>query len=76
VAKKTRWVDGAGYMQTDLKIERFLRDMVKVMKKHNFFLGPNTRSGLMVYLWDEQDETVIMDASVHDYIAFPKEDDE
>lgn len=75
MAMKTRWVDGAGYMQTDPKIEKFLRDMVKIMRKHNFYLGPNIRSGVMVYRWDEGDEGAIMDASVHDDIAFPEEDE-
>ena len=75
MAKKMRWVDGAGYMQTDPKIENFLRDIVKVMKKHKFYLGPNMRAGLMVFLWDADDERAIMDASVHDSIAFPKEDE-
>jgi len=76
MTKKTRWVDGAGYMQTDPKIERFLRNIVSVMKKYGFYLGPTVRSGLMVYSWDEDDERAIMDASVHDEIAFAKKDDE
>jgi hypothetical protein len=29
----------------------------------------------MVYRWDEGDEAAIMDASVHDDIAFPEEDE-
>ena len=72
MATKKRWVDGAGYMQTDPKLERFLRDAVKLMKKHELFLGPTVRSGLMVYTWDEDDEAAIMDASVHEAILLKR----